>query len=366
MKNGFCSNVFVQTNLLNLYLASGGQDGLRDAMQLFDEMSERSTVTWNSVLAGYFRYKDVDGAREIFREMPERNVVSWTTMIDGCVQNGRCRQALALFCKMSRARIEFDQVTLMVVLCACAELGDLTLGRSIHSYVFGILRDGKEPVLPKLFNALIHMYASCGAIKEAYVVFREMQQRTTVSWTSMITGFAKHGYGNEALYLFEEMDRLGDNDTRPDEITFLGVLCACSHSGYVENGWHYFRCMSQIWGIEPQMEHYGCMVDLLSRAGLLDEALRIVETMPMKPNHAVWGALLGGCRIHKNVELATRVASIQAMELEPDRAAGYFLLLSNVYSTARRWEDAKFVKEKILDMETRKPQGRSWVHIDQM
>lgn len=368
LKNGFCSNVFVQTNLLNLYLNSGREDddGLRDALQLFDEMRERSTVTWNSLLAGYFRHKDVEGAHEIFRKMPERNVVSWTTMINGCVQNGRCRRALALFCKMCRAQIEFDQVTLVVVLSACAELGDLTLGRWIHSYVFGIFRDGKESVRPKLFNALIHMYASCGAIKEAYIVFRQMQQRTTVSWTTMITGFAKHGYGNEAIYLFEEMTRLEDNDLRPDEITFLGVLCACSHSGYVDCGRHYFESMNQIWGIEPKIEHYGCMVDLLSRAGMLSEGLRIVETMPMKPNHAVWGALLGGCRIHINAELVNRVssASIQAMELEPDRAAGYFLLLSNVYSTARMWEDAKFVKEKILDMETRLPKGRSWIHID--
>lgn len=365
LKNGFCSNVFVQTNLMNLYLESGEKGyGVRDARQLFDEMGERSIVTWNSLLAGCFRYKDVDAARRIFNEMPERNVVSWTTMIDGCVQNGRCRQALAIFCKMWRARVEIDQVTLVVVLSACAELGDLNLGRWIHSYAFVILRDQKCPLLLSLNNALIHMYASCGAIGEAFGVFIEIQNKNTVSWTSMITGLAKWGYGNEALILFEEMEKLGDHGCKPDEITFLGVLSACSYSGYVDKGWHYFRRMCQTSGIEPWIEHYGCMIDLLSRAGLLDEALGIVESMPMKPNDAIWGALLGGCRIHKNVELATHVGHMLALEIQPDRAAGYFLLLSNVYSTAQKWEDAEFAKQKILNMGARKPQGRSWVHID--
>lgn len=364
LKRGFCSNVFVQTNLLNLYSSCGGEDGVRNARYLFDEMRERNMVTWNSLLSGYFRCGDVDGARRLFDEMPERNVVSWTTMIDGCARNGRCRQALALFRQMCRAHVEFDQVTLVVVLSACAELGDLNLGRWIHQYTLESLSDGKQPKLLSLNNALIHMYASCGVMDEAYRVFKEMPQKTTVSWTTMITGFAKQGYGEEALKLFQELERLKESNVRPDEITFLGVLCACSHSGYVDRGWHYFQSMNQIWGIEPRIEHYGCMVDILSRAGSLDEAVELVKTMPMKPNDVVWGALLGGCRIHKNVKLASYAAQMLDTELEGDRAAGYCMLLSEVYSTARRWQDAHIVKEKIEEMGFRKPSGRSWVQID--
>ncbi|KAL3513147.1 hypothetical protein ACH5RR_025864 [Cinchona calisaya] len=364
LKHGFCSNVFVQTNLLNVYSSGGGEGGVGYARYVFDEMSERSIVTWNSLLSGCFRCGDVDGARRIFNEMPERNVVSWTTMINGCTQNGRCRQALALFRQMRRAHVEFDRVALVVVLSACAELGDLNLGRWIHRHSFELLRDEKEPKLVSLDNALIHMYASCGVMNEAYRVFKGMPNKTAVSWSNMITGFAKQGYGKEALKLFQEMERLGENNVKPDEITFLGVLCACSHAGYVDHGWHYFQSMSQTWSIEPRIEHYGCMVDVLSRAGLLDEAVGLVETMPMKPNEIVWGALLGGCRIHRNVELASHVAQMLTMELEPDRAAGYFMLLSDVYSTAKRWQDVRHVKQKMVEMGARKPSGRSWVQID--
>ncbi|CDP19378.1 unnamed protein product [Coffea canephora] len=363
-KHGFCSNVFVQTNLLNLYSSCGGEDGVSNAQYVFDEMGKRSIVTWNSLLSGFFRCGDVDGARRIFDEMPERNVVSWTTMIDGCLGNGRCGQALALFHQMRRAQVEPDQVTLVVLLSACAELGDLNLGRWIHRYSFEILSDGKQPKLLSLNNALIHMYASCGVTNDAYRVFKEMPQKTTVSWTSMITGFAKQGYAKEALKLFHEMDRLRESNVKPDEMTFLGVLSACSHTGHVDQGWRYFCSMSQTWGVEPRVEHYGCMVDVLSRAGLLDEAVELVRTMPMKPNDVVWGALLGGCRIYKNVELASHVDKMLDMELEPDRAAGYCMLLSDVYSTARRWQEAHTVKQKIVEMGVRKPSGRSWVQIN--
>lgn len=189
---------------------------------------------------------------------------------------------------------------------------------------------GKGERLVSLNIALIHMYASCGEIEEVYELFKRMPFRSTVSWTTMITGFAKQGRGKEALSVFQWMQGVGNNDAKPDEINLLGVLCACSHAGFVHEGRYYFRCMSQIWGIEPTIEHYGCMVDLLSRAGFLNEAHKLIEAMAMKPNDAIWGALLGGCRIHKNVELASRVAQKLAVDLDPDKAAGYLVLLSNV------------------------------------
>ncbi|GKU89765.1 hypothetical protein SLEP1_g3860 [Rubroshorea leprosula] len=357
--HGFCSNEFVKTNLINLYGISG-YDGIGYARRLFDEMSERNVVSWNSLLAGYIRCGDVDGARKLFDEMPERNVVSWTTMIAGCAQNGKCKQALSLFSEMRRARVELDQVALLAALSACAELGDLKLGEWIHSYIEEKFNLQRQPLLVSLNNALVHMYASCGEIEKAYEVFRKMQKRNTVSWTSMITGFAKQGFAQEALSIFEWMLSLGGNDIRPDEITFIGVLCACSHAGFVDDGQYFFTQMIQNWGIKPKIEHYGCLVDLLSRAGFLDEALSIIETMPVKPNDAVWGALLGGCRIHKNAELASQVAQELSSELDPEHAVGYLVLLANVYATAKKWQDVASVRQKLIEMGVRKPPGRSW------
>ncbi|KAL0421924.1 UNVERIFIED_CONTAM: Pentatricopeptide repeat-containing protein [Sesamum latifolium] len=359
----FVINGCAKGGLLGEGEQSGGDDGVGKAKRVFDEMGERNVVMWNSLLLGCFQCGDVDGARRVFEEMPRRNVVSWTTMIAGCAQNGRCKEALALFSEMQLENMEFDQVTLVAVLSACAELGDLNLGKWIHSYVVESFTYRKQPVLISLKNALIHMYASCGEIDAAFGVFKGMDQRTTVSWTSMITGFAKHGYGDEALSVFQWMESIEDNNVRPDEITFLGVLCACSHSGYVNEGRHYFRSMIETWGIEPRIEHFGCMVDLLSRAGLLDEAHELVKSMPMKPNDAIWGAILGGCRIYKSVKLASDVTDWLTEELDPHRAAGYFVLLSNVYAAAKKWQDVVAIRQKMLDMKARKPSGRSWIQI---
>ncbi|PHU24058.1 hypothetical protein BC332_09165 [Capsicum chinense] len=354
-------NVFVQTNLVNLYSTTGGRD---DARTMFDEMIEKNTVTWNSLLFGYFRNGDVDEGLRIFDEIPDKNVVSWTTAIAGCTKSGRCQQALELFRLMQRLNVEFDQVTLVAVLSACAELGALDLGKWIHSSVVESSQFRNEPVLVSFYNALIHMYASCGEIEEAYRVFEGMPRRNSVSWTSIITGFAKQGYAHEALTIFQQMESWGGNDVRPNEITFLGVLFACSHAGYVNEGYRYFRCMKETWGVEPRIEHYGCMVDMLSRAGLFDEAVMLVETMPMKPNEAVWGALLGGCKIHKNLRLASSVAQKLTVELEPDRAAGYFVLLSNLYATDKRWQDVIFTRQKMFGMRVKKPPGQSKIEAD--
>ncbi|MCD7466037.1 hypothetical protein HAX54_002361 [Datura stramonium] len=357
-------NVFVQTNLVNLYSTTGREYGIDDARKVFDEMMEKNVVTWNSLLFGYFRNGDVDKALKIFDEMPDKNVVSWTTVIAGCTQNGRCQQALAWFRLMQRCNVEFDQVTLVSVLSACAELGALDLGKWIHSSVVESSQFRNEPVLVSFNNALIHMYSSCGKIEEAYKVFEGMPRRNSVSWTSMITGFAKQGYAHEALTIFQQMGSWGGNGVRPDEITLLGVLFACSHAGYVNEGYRYFRCMKETWGVEPRIEHYGCMVDILSRAGLFAEAVALVETMPMKPNEAVWGALLGGCKIHKNVRLASSVAQKLALELEPDRAAGYFVLLSNLYATDKRWQDVVVTRQKMFWMGVKKPPGQSKIEAD--
>ncbi|KAM1340401.1 hypothetical protein ACFX2H_038803 [Malus domestica] len=363
--SGFDSNLFVQTSLVNLYATGGGSaGGVEYARRVFDGMRERSVVSWNSLLVGYIRCRDVDGARRIFDEMPERNVVSWTTMIAGCAQSGRCKQALSLFGQMRRAGVELDQVALVAALSACAEIGDLKLGRWIHWYIEEQLWMKSQPRLVTLYNALIHMYASCGLIDDAYKLFKQMPRKSTVSWTSIIVGFAKQGHGEEALRIFQLMLSSGVDYVRPDEITFIGVLCACSHAGLVEEGRQLFKFMTQSCRLTPRIEHYGCMVDLLSRAGFLDEAHMLVESIPMNPNEAVWGALLGGCRLHKHAELASKAAQKLTVTLDPDQAAGYLVLLSNVYASAKRWLDVACVRQKMVKMGAKKPPGRSWVQIN--
>ncbi|XP_043705059.1 pentatricopeptide repeat-containing protein At5g66520-like [Telopea speciosissima] len=363
MSNGLCSNVFVQTNLINMYVTAGGVAGVLKARKVFDEMTQRSARTWNSMLSGYFRCGDVKTAGEIFDSMPERNTVSWTTMIAGYAKTGKCKQALALFYQMRKAHVEVDQVVLLAVLSACAELGDLRTGRWIHSYLDKASCIQKPHYVP-LKNALIHMYASCGVIEEAYRMFKEMSHRSTISWTTMITGFAKHGFGVEALAVFRWMQSVEGEGNRPDEITFIGVLCACSHTGWVDEGLTYFKCMTTTYNLEPRIEHYGCLVDLLSRAGQLDEAQKLIETVPMKPNTAIWGALLGGCRIYKNVELAANIDNQLVLEVEPDQASGFLVLLSNVYAAAKRWDDVVTVRQRMVAMGLRKPSGRSWIQVD--
>lgn len=365
LANGYCSNVFVQTNLINFYTMAGVSCcSVAYARCVFDDMCQRSVVSWNSLLAGYIRCGDVDGARRVFEEMPERNLVSWTTMIAGCAKRGKNKQALSLFYQMRKAQVELDQVALVVALSACAESGDLKLGRWIHRYIKEKLHVKTQPLLVSLYNALIHMYASCGVIDEAYKIFSDMPEKSTVSWSNIIIGFAKQGHGEEALRVFHLMRSLGENGARPDEITVIGALSACSHAGLVNEGCRLFKAMTQTWGISPRIDHYGCMVDLLSRAGFLNEAYRLIETMPMKPNDAVWGALLGGCRLHKNAELASQVFQKLTAELEPDQAAGYLVLLSHVYADAKWWLDVASVRHKMVEMGVRKPPGRSWAQIN--
>ncbi|KAI3861996.1 hypothetical protein MKX03_009543 [Papaver bracteatum] len=232
-------------------------------------------------------------------------------MISGYVRNGRCELALTLF------------------------------GRRIHSYIAKGSYGTNLQQSVSLTNAVIHMYASCGAIEEAYRAFKGMLHKSLISWNTMIVGFAKQGCRVEALGVFRWMLTAG---VRPDEVTYLGVLCACSHTGMVKEGRHYFDYMVLSCEIQPNIKHYGCMVDLLSRAGLLDEAQQLIQTIPMKPNDVIWGALLGGDHI---------------ADLEPDQVAGHLVLLANVYASAKEWENVEKIKQRMVEMRVKKPSGRS-------
>ncbi|KAF3795132.1 Pentatricopeptide repeat-containing protein [Nymphaea thermarum] len=311
----------------------------------------------NALVDMYIKCGDVDFACQVFDQMREKNVVSWNAMIAGLAQQGQFKEALAMFRKMQVIGFEPDTVTMVGVLRACASLGALDLGRWVHVYMDKnyIKADGY------VGNALVDMYAKCGSIEQAEDVFNGMANRDVFSYTSMIVGFAMHGLGKRALALFKEMSKVG---VAPDEITFIGVLSACSHAGLVEEGRRHFDEMIKVYCLTPEIEHYGCMVDLLGRAGLLDEAEEFIKAMPMQPDAFVWGALLGACKIHGKVELGGRISRL-LLELEPQRDGAY-VVMSNIYASASRWPDVVKIRKEMKARKLKKTPGCSLIELDGM
>ncbi|KAF9614679.1 hypothetical protein IFM89_019807 [Coptis chinensis] len=326
------------------------------AKRFFDKMAEKDVVTWNIMITHFSKQDDdMELARKLFDEMPERSVRSWTAMIAGYVQCGNPKEAIRMFTDMEAAGGKPNEVTVVAVLAACADLGALDLGRRVHEYLnqCGFGRN------VRVCNTLIDMYIKCGCLEIARDVFYEMKERTVVSWSAMIGGYAMHGQAEEALKLFSKMSRIG---IRPNGVTFIGLLHACSHMGLVDEGRGFFSSMTKDYEIIPQIEHYGCMVDLLSRSGLLQEAHEFIKNMPIKANGVVWGALLGGCKVHKNVELAEEAIK-HLLVLDPLND-GYYVVLSNVYADAERWEDAARVRMLMRDQGVKKTPGWSSITVD--
>nr|XP_004296321.2 PREDICTED: pentatricopeptide repeat-containing protein At4g21065-like [Fragaria vesca subsp. vesca] len=351
-KLGFRSNLFLMNMILNLYALCGE---VRDARKMFDKMPQRDVVTWNTMMTVLVKRGDVEEAYDLFLRMPERNVRSWTLMISGFVQRGKPKEAVRVFLEMEEAGVRANEVTVVAVLAACADLGDLDLGRRVHEYSS---RSGFGRNV-WICNTLIEMYVKCGCLEDARRVFDAMKDRTVVSWSAMISGLAMHGQAEEALRLFSNMVEIGMD---PNHVTFVGLLHACSHMGFVDKGREFFERMTADYGIVPRIEHYGCMVDLLSRAGLLQEAYEFIMNMPIKPNGVVWGALLGGCKVHRNIELA-EVATKHLAELDPLND-GYYIVLSNIYAEAQRWEEVASVRKLMRDRGVKKTPGWSSITVD--
>eukprot|EP01018_Ginkgo_biloba_P018660 Gb_14850 [translate_table: standard] len=345
-------NVVSWTVMIAGYAHSGRVD---EALKLFLKMPERDTVSWTTMIAGYVHNGFVNEALKLFQKMPERDVVSWNAMISGYVQTGHFEESLELFLQMQLTDVKPNSDTFASVLSACANLAVLKHGKEIHGH---INRNGFQSDM-FVGNALVDMYAKCGSIEDACHVFEKMPRRNVVSWTAMIAGCAMHGRGKEALQLFEQMQHSG---AKPNHVTFIGVLSACCHAGLVDAGWQYFDSMSQYYHITPAMEHYCCMVDLLGRAGLLEEAQDFIMKMPIKPDAVVWRSLLGACRIHANVELGERVAE-HLFELDPKYVAPY-VLLSNIYAAAGKWDDIQKVRKMMKDRGVKWKPGCSWIEIN--
>ena len=287
-----------------------------------------------------------DEACRVFDEMSERDTVAWNVLISCCVRNNRTRDALGVFDIMQSESngCEPDDVTCLLLLQACAHLNALEFGERIHSYIDEHGYGGAT----NLCNSLVAMYSRCGCLDKAYEVFKGMRNKNVVSWSAMISGLAMNGHGREAIEAFWEMQKMG---VPPDDQTFTGVLSACSHCGLVDEGMMFFDRMSKEFGIVPNIHHYGCMVDLLGRAGLLERAYRLIMSMGVKPDSTMWRTLLGACRIHGHVTLGEQVIE-HLIELKAQEAGDYALLL-NIYSSAGNWEKVlevrKFMKEKAIE-----------------
>ncbi|XP_057826485.2 pentatricopeptide repeat-containing protein At1g09410, mitochondrial-like [Cryptomeria japonica] len=342
----------------NAMIAGYAQNGVLDkSLRLFKEMPQRNLVSWNTMIAGYAQHGALGEALSFFIEMPTRNVVSWTTIIAGYAHNGFVEKALETFKKMHVAGVKPNTTTLTSILPACAKMGALEHGMDIHRRVIecGFSSD------MIISSALVDMYAKCGRIHKARELFDKMPQRNVVSWTAMIAGYAMHGFREDALKLFELMKPSG---TQPDHVSLVCVLFACSHVGLVDEGCKYFNDMIKSYCIMPTMDHYICMVDLLGRAGYLEETLNFIIKMPIKPAVTVWMSFLGACRSHKNIGLGLFIANL-LFELDPKNTAP-FVLLSNIFAEMGRWDDVQKVRRLMKDRGIKKMPGCSWIEVNKM
>ncbi|XP_059430617.1 pentatricopeptide repeat-containing protein At5g59600-like [Corylus avellana] len=347
---------------LNAMVSGYAQHGFaKEALDLVKKMQalgvKPNVVTWNTLIAGFSQKCDEVMVSELFNLMRsngvEPDVVSWTSVISGFVQNFRNEEAFATFRKLLDHGFYPKSATISSLLPACATAANVRRGKEIHGYAL-VIGVGDDIFVR---SALVDMYSKCGFIAEARNLFHRMSKRNIVTWNSMIFGYANHGYCNEAIELFNQMEK--EEGKKLDHLTFTAVLTACSHAGMVELGQSLFHLMQEKYGIVPRLEHYACMVDLLGRAGKLAEAYDLIMKMPAEPDLFVWGALLGACRNYGNVDLA-KVAAKHLSELEPDNA-GNNLLLSNLYADAGSWGNVARLKTTMKKRKLRKFPGCSWV-----
>ncbi|XP_057836235.1 pentatricopeptide repeat-containing protein At2g13600 isoform X2 [Cryptomeria japonica] len=421
VKSGLERNIFIENALLIMYEKCGN---VEDAFRIFTKMPERDVVSWNMMIGGYaqnghskagldlfwkmqqagiilnrftlanvlsacsgskdlgkgqqvhayivkcrFQFDvtlmnalvtmynkcgSVREAYELFTEMTIEDAITWSAMIAGFSRYGYSKEALELLCQMHHAGIKMHQMTFASVLKACGNLAALEQGKQFHAQ---IIRNGMESDI-SVDNSVITMYSKCANIEDARRVFENMAGQDIVSWNAMIAGFAHHGQGKEALELFGKMQLAG---IKPDHITYVGVLSACSHVGLVEKGYRYFNSMERDYGIIPREEHYSCMVDLLARAGQLVDAELFINKMPFEPGSLVWRTLLGACRLHCNVELGERAAA-RLLKLESQDMSTY-VLLSNIYASAGRWDDRANLRKLMKDKRMIKDPGCSWIQV---
>ncbi|XP_058110633.1 pentatricopeptide repeat-containing protein At2g37310 isoform X1 [Magnolia sinica] len=339
----------VCNSVICFYAKCGSLDYARS---LFDEMMERDVVSYGAMICGYMTYGFVDQAMDLFRQMESPALSTWNATISGLAQNNRHSDVLELISEMLAAGYKPNSVTLASVLPTFSFFSNLSSSKQIHCYA--IRNDCDRNVY--VATALIDTYAKAGFLRGAHQVFAMTKGKSVIVWTAIIYAHATHGDANTALTLFGDMLAAG---TSPDPVTFTAVLSACMHAGLVEKAKGIFNSMLLEYGIQPALEHYACIAGVLARAGMLNEAVEYVCQMPIEPNAKVWGALLNGASISGNVELG-RFISDRLFEIEPENTGNY-IVMANIYSRTRKWEEAEKVREKMKRQGLKKVPGYSWI-----
>ncbi|KAL5983407.1 hypothetical protein ACLOJK_017492 [Asimina triloba] len=308
----------------------------------------------NSLLDFYCRCMCLSEAKQYFDNMCNRDLISWNTLIAGFERIGSF-ESLQLFSQMSKQDLDPNCFTFTTVASACARLAVLNCGQQVHG---AIIQRGFSGNLA-LANALLDMYAKCGSIAYSQRIFKEIQQKDLLSWTSMLIGYGTHGHGRKAAELFDEMIGSG---IQLDRVVFMGILSACSHAGLVDEGLKYFSSMVVDHHIFPDQEICGCVVDMLGRAGRVMEAYDLIKGMPFEADESVWGALLGACKVHKNVDMG-KLAAEKVLGLKP-KAAETYIILSNIYAADGRWDEFAATRNSMRGMGCQKEVGRSWIEVE--
>ena len=303
----------------------------------------------------YGKCREIEDARFLFDKMPERDLVTWTVMIGGYAECGNANESLVLFDKMREEGVVPDKVAMVTVVFACAKLGAMHKARTIDDYI----QRKKFRLDVILGTAMIDMHAKCGCVESAREIFDRMEEKNVISWSAMIAAYGYHGQGRKALDLFPMMLRSG---ILPNKITLVSLLYACSHAGLVEEGLRFFSSMWEDYSVRADVKHYTCVVDLLGRAGRLDEALKLIESMTVEKDEGLWGAFLGACRTHKDVVLAEKAAT-SLLELQSQNP-GHYVLLSNIYANAGRWEDVAKIRDLMSQRRLKKTPGWTWIEVD--
>lgn len=359
LRNGIEDDAFIGSGQADVY---ANCSSIRQARIVFDSISQKDIVSWIVILTAYFSDGNSEEALKLFGQMNSERVAmssaSWNCMISGFAQNGRTEKAFEMLAQMQRLDFKPNKITIASILPACTDLESLRGGREIHGYVFR--RKFVDDMV--VMTALVLMYAKCGDLDKSRGVFSQIPRKDTVAWNTMILANSMHGCGKEALSLFHRMVELG---VRPNSVTFTVVLSGCSHSRLVDEGRSIFKSMIRDYELRPDADHHACMVDILCRAGLLEEAYEFIQSMPMEPTASAWGALLASCRVYKNVEFG-KIAAEHLFEIEPENPGNY-ILLSNMLVAARMWDEASKVRTLMRDRMRgggiAKMPGCSWIQI---
>ncbi|XP_043717870.1 pentatricopeptide repeat-containing protein At3g24000, mitochondrial-like [Telopea speciosissima] len=353
---GWVPNQFVVSSILRACSASSWLKlGKQLHCLIYRLQLEGNVFVCTALVDMYCKCRELECARRFFDRMADRNIISWNAILTGYSQNSLSGDCSQLFIELLDSGFKPDHVTFSVVLSSIASVANLSQGKQLHGFIV------KTPHRSNVFveTALIDVYSKSGSLEEARQVFDTMEENNTVTWSSMIIAYAQNGCGRDAILLFEKMLGLR---IKPDAITFVGVLMACSHSGLVDEGRHYFDSMKRLYSVEPDGTHYTSMVDLLGRAGHLEEAENLINSMLVKPDAAIWGALLGACRVHQNLELG-KTAAAKVFELEPHNASAH-MLLCHMYMEKGEWDEVAKLRVKMKNHGVKKDPGFSWIEVN--